>query len=67
MVSLHYFGVVFLFRNTLVGAIVLLCHDRDEMQTVGLHLQTRALLNAMFPGVDGVIRAYWTGQIEGNT
>lgn len=63
LVRFHQFGVVFLFGNTPVVAIVLFCHVRNEVQAVGLHLQTRAALALVLPGVDSMVRVYRTGQI----
>lgn len=67
LIRFHHFSVVFLFGNTLVAAIVLLCHVGDEVQAVRLHLQTRAALASMLPGVNSVVRVYRTGQIERDT
>lgn len=67
LIILHRFGVVFLFGNTLVAAIVLLSHGGDEVKAVRLHLQTRSLLVSMFPNVGSVVRVYRTGQVERDT
>lgn len=64
LIILHRFGIVFLFGNTLVAAIVLLSHGGDEVKAVRLHLQTRAALVSMLPNVASVVRVYRTGQIE---
>lgn len=62
----HHLGVVFLSGDALVAAVAALRHDGDEMQAVGLHLETRAALVSVFPCVHSVVGMYGTGKVKGD-
>lgn len=63
-IRFHYFGVVFLRGDAFIGAVVFLRHGGDEMQTVGMHLQTGAGSVMMLPGVFSVVGVNGAGQVE---
>lgn len=60
VICFHDVDVGLLFGNTLVGAIVLFCHVRDEVKAVRLHLHTRADYVVVLPCVLCMIRGYRT-------
>lgn len=66
VVVLHLVGVTFLLRNTCVFAVHVFCHDWDEVQAVGLHLEAGNGLVFVSPDVDGVVGVDGTGQVEGH-
>lgn len=62
----HHLGVVLFSGDALVVAVALLRHDGDEVQAVGLHLETGAVLVSVFPCVHGVVGVYGAREVKGH-